>query len=71
MFRRREVNSMKRFLKWLGDNQLLWFKRWKGDDWSSPKHYDNWYRELCFGKFSIFYGKGKNHPSHGVRLSEI
>lgn len=41
---------------------MLRVKRWPDCGWSWPRYFNNIYRELFFGKFSIFFGKGKDYP---------
>lgn len=37
-----------------------YFRLYCCDKWHFPKYYNNQYKELDFGKFSLFFGKGKN-----------
>jgi len=41
------------------------FQIWKNERWHRPRWFNNLYRELDFGKFSIFLGRGK-HRTAGV-----
>ena len=44
----------------MGMTRTYFVKWWKFESWHLPRWYNNLYRELDFGKFSVFLGWGKN-----------